>query len=91
MKPITTFGVGCFHFGMKLEPPYRFRPARYAEIIQSLLSNLDTVDQFSVSSLRLPTSDERDLTEHALSMLHDDTFLPGYIRAVEFSVQRQSR
>ena len=91
MKPLTTFGVGCFHFGLKLEPPYRFRPARYVEIIQSFLSNLDTVDHFSVSSPRLPSSDERDLTEHALSMLHDNTFLPGYISAVEFSLRIPQR
>ena len=93
MKPITTFGVGCFHFAIKLEPPYRFRPARYPAIIQSVLSNLDTVDHFSVSSPHFQPSDERDqtLTAHALSMLHDDTFLAGYIDAVEFSLRIPQR
>ena len=91
MKPITTFGVGCFHFGMNLEPPYRFRPADYAEIIRSLLSNLDTVGHFSVSPSPRASSNELDLTEHALSILHRGISPLSYIHAVEFSLRIPQR
>ena len=87
MKPIATLGVGCFHFAMTLEPPYQFRPANYAEAIESILENLDTVGNFSIVPSMLGSSDELTLTEHALSIVHEGLWPPGYIDTVEFSLR----
>ena len=87
MKPITTFGVGCFHFSMKLKPPYRLRPLQYADTLETLLRDLDTVGSFSVAPSTLASSDDLTLTEDALSILHEAGWLPDCIDSVEFSLR----
>ena len=91
MKPITTFGIGCFHLSMKLEPPYRLRPLQYAETLETLLSDLDTVGSFSVSPSTLASSEDLTLTEHALSILYEAGWLPDCIDTVEFSLRIPQR
>ena len=91
MKPITTFGVGCFHFSMRLTPPYRIRPLQYAETLETLLSDLDTVGSFSVSPSTLASSDDLTLSEHALSILHEAGQLPDCIDVVEFTLRIPQR
>ncbi len=50
MERVSCFGVGCFHFGMKVTVPCRFEMARYSQDVNDALGHLETIEEYSVDS-----------------------------------------
>lgn len=83
----TVFGVGCFHFGLDVTPPYQFSVDEYVKSIEQFLGGLDTVGHFSVKRSLLKTRAETTLLERPKAMSDGHVFPPGVIRRLDFSLR----
>lgn len=84
MTKISTFGVGCFHFGILVDVPYKFRMARYAQRIEEFLRSIETISEFAVE---VDQHEEYNLKIQPLSMNEGDIFPIEGIFAVSFSLR----
>lgn len=75
-KGRLAFAVGCFHFGVKKQPPYRLTPAQYVALVKQALERITTVNNVAADSIG---DDEMTIQvdESAPSLAESGTFLPS--------------
>lgn len=56
MSKEKSFGIGCFHFGIKKLPPFEFRGSVYIKELKKYLSSIP-----SLNNLKIETADEFEL------------------------------
>lgn len=83
----TSFGVGCFHFGVSTKAPHLFRHKAYAEDIEQFLRSLDTVEDFSVNLLPYSADDEYELRGSVPSLSEGELFPSQALSSVDFSLR----
>lgn len=49
MDDNLSFGIGCFHFGVKKTPPFKFEGSEYIENLRGCLESISNVDKITIA------------------------------------------
>lgn len=48
MEERISFGIGCFHFGVKKKPPFKFEGSEYLKKVRTSLQSISNIDRINV-------------------------------------------
>jgi len=48
MEERLSFGIGCFHFGVKKKPPFKFEGSEYLKKVRTSLQSISNIDRINV-------------------------------------------
>ena len=74
------FGVGCFNFGVSIEPPFTLAPSSYVGKIENILGSVATIDDINIEY-------DEELSSAELVVLEKPPSInkgPGYFPTLEF-------
>ncbi len=89
MENRLLFGIGCFHFGIKKIPPFRFRGSEYIKELRTALqsiSNID-IDNINIYCEDVFKNESTDVTQELPNIGEGNGFFPEPIcMDIEFEV-----
>jgi hypothetical protein len=84
MSTKKSFGIGCFHFGIKKEPPFQFSGKEYISELKKVLSNISNITDIEISNDEDFESFEEKITDPTPNLSEDRGYYP---QAVFFEIK----
>lgn len=82
-----SFGIGCFHFGLKKTPPFRFEGSEYIRELRAALQSISNIDKISVDCEEEFKTLSIDVSEELPNIQNGPGFFPiPLYMCVEFEV-----
>ena len=76
MNKEKAFGIGCYHFGVKKTPPFKFKGTEYLEELKLTLSSISNLNNLKISSDEDFNKWTTKITEELPNLEDDDDFFP---------------
>ena len=77
MNKEKAFGIGCFHFGIKKIPPFKFNGSEYIEEIKKTLSKIPNLNNLKIKTDDEFESYEEEIIEALPSLENDLDYFPS--------------
>jgi hypothetical protein len=71
---MTSFGVGCFHFGIRFVEPHKLTFADYLRDLRAVLASIDTITEVQIDERRIDLKEEFEVYDQPPDMSNGDCF-----------------
>lgn len=87
MENRLSFGIGCFHFGIKKTPPFKFKGSEYIKELRTALQSISNIDNIHIYCDDTFENWSTDLTQELPNIKRGKGFFPWPFHVViEFEV-----
>lgn len=76
MENRLSFGIGCFHFGIKKIPPFKFKGSEYIKELRTALQSISNIDNINIYCDDIFENWSIDLTQELQNIKRGKGFFP---------------
>lgn len=88
MDDSLSFGIGCFHFGLKKKPPFKFEGSEYIKKLRTSLQSISNIDKIGIDCDEKFENLSIDVSEELPNIGKGPGFFPSslFFMDIEFEV-----